>query len=173
MIKQIKKTELLKAFDMQKKCFKPIYEKYQDKINPCKESFIKFISRTSKPNFKMYWIVVNNIKVGQIWVATKNETAILARVFVLPKYQNKGYATKAIIHTEKIYSQYNRWWLDTIKQERLHFVGVDMLSYLYSNKLNMLNKREFEEYMKFLSVICEREDLVGFSQHMLDVFRKN
>ena len=56
---------------------------------------------------------------------------------------------------------------------RLHFVGVDMLSYLYSNKLNLLNKKEFEEYMKFLSVICEREDLVGFSQHMLDVFKKN
>ena len=36
-----------------------------------------------------------------------------------------------------------------------------------------LYKKEFEEYMKFLSVICEREDLVGFSQHMLDVFKKN
>lgn len=56
---------------------------------------------------------------------------------------------------------------------RLHFVGVDMLSYLYSNRLNMLNKREFEEYMKFLSTICEREDLVGFSIHMLDIFRKD
>lgn len=55
---------------------------------------------------------------------------------------------------------------------RLHFVGVDMLSYLYNNKLNMLNKREFEEYMKFLSTICEREDLVGFSIHMLDIFKK-
>lgn len=56
---------------------------------------------------------------------------------------------------------------------RLHFVGVDMLSYLYSNKLNSLNKREFNEYMKFLSTICEREDLVGFSQHMLDIFKRN
>ena len=56
---------------------------------------------------------------------------------------------------------------------RLHFVGVDMLSYLYNNKLNMLNKREFEEYLKFLSTICEREDLVGFSQHMLDIFKKD
>lgn len=55
---------------------------------------------------------------------------------------------------------------------RLHFVGVDMLSYLYNNKLNMLNKREFEEYLKFLSTICEREDLVGMSHHMLDIFRK-
>jgi len=56
---------------------------------------------------------------------------------------------------------------------RLHFVGVDMLSYLYSNKLNKLNKREFNEYMKFLSTICEREDMVGFSIHMLDIFKKN
>lgn len=56
---------------------------------------------------------------------------------------------------------------------RLHFVGVDMLSDLYSNKLNRLNKREFEEYMKFLSAICEREDLVGMSIHMLDIFKKN
>lgn len=56
---------------------------------------------------------------------------------------------------------------------RLHFVGVDMLSYLYSNRLDRLNKREFSEYMKFLSTICEREDLVGFSIHMLDIFRKD
>lgn len=56
---------------------------------------------------------------------------------------------------------------------RLHFVGVDMLSYLHSNKLNSLNKKEFEEYMKYLATICEREDLVGFSIHLLDIFRKD
>lgn len=55
---------------------------------------------------------------------------------------------------------------------RLHFVGVDMLSYLYSRDLDRLNKMEFNEYMKFLSTICEREDLTGFSIHMLDIFRK-
>ena len=55
----------------------------------------------------MYWIIDNSTKVGQIWIATKNDTAILARLFVLPKYQNKGYATKAIIDIEKLYSNYN------------------------------------------------------------------
>lgn len=55
---------------------------------------------------------------------------------------------------------------------RLHFVGVDMLSYLYDNKLNRLNKREFAEYMKFLNSICERDDCTGLSMHMLDIFRK-
>lgn len=56
--------------------------------------------------------------------------------------------------------------------KRLHFVGVDMLSYLFDDKLDKLNDREFEEYMKFLSNLCEREDCVGLSIHMLDVFRK-
>ena len=55
---------------------------------------------------------------------------------------------------------------------RLHFVGVDMLSYLFDDRLDSLNDREFREYMKFLGNICEREDSVGLSIHMLDVFKK-
>ncbi len=56
---------------------------------------------------------------------------------------------------------------------RLHFVGVDMLSYIFNNSLDRLNKKEFELYVKFIEEICEREDLVGFSMHMLDAFRKD
>ncbi|MCC8073415.1 MAG: class I SAM-dependent methyltransferase [Clostridiales bacterium] len=56
---------------------------------------------------------------------------------------------------------------------RLHFVGVDMLSYIFNNRFDRLNKKEFELYVKFIEEICEREDLVGFSMHMLDVFRKD
>ena len=107
MVIKIEIYELLKAFSMQKKCFKPIYEKYYDETSPCKESFAKFVSRTTKSSFQMYWIIDNSTKVGQIWIATKNDTAKLARLFVLPKYQNKGYATKAIIDIEKLYSYYN------------------------------------------------------------------
>ena len=114
MVIKIEIYELLKAYSMQKKCFKPIYEKYYDETSPCKESFAKFVSRTKKSSFQMYWIIHNSTKVGQIWIATKNDTAILARLFVLPKYQNKGYATKAIIDIEKLYSNYKHWQLDTI-----------------------------------------------------------
>ncbi len=56
---------------------------------------------------------------------------------------------------------------------RLHFVGVDMLSYVFDNRFNKLNDKEFRLYMDFLESICEREDLVGFSIHMLDIFRKD
>ena len=149
MIKQIKKTEFLKAFDMQKKSFKPMFEKYQDETSPYKESFAKLVSRTTKPNFKMYWIVVNNTKVGQIWVATKNETTILARMFILPKYQNNGYATNAINDIERLYSQYNHWWLDTIKEEKKNVHLYQKFGYLPSGKEKIINNKmtiiEFEK----------------------------
>lgn len=149
MIKQIKNTELLKAFIMQKKCFQPIYEKYYDETNPCKESFSKFVSRTTKPSFQMYWIVDNSTKVGQIWVATKNNTAKLARLFVLAKYQNKGYATTAIIDTEKLYSQYYHWQLDTIKEEKKNVHLYQKLGYKPCGKEKIINDKmtiiEFEK----------------------------
>ena len=137
---------------MQKKCFKPIYEKYQDETNPCKESIIKFISRTTKPNFKMYWIIENDTKVGQIWVATKNNTAKLARLFVLPKFQNKGYATNAIIDIEKLYSYYSHWWLDTIKEEKKNIHLYQKFGYKSNGKEKIFNDKmtiiEFEKEKK-------------------------
>ena len=48
-----------------------------------------------------------------------------------------------------------------------------MISYIFDDKFDDLSDREFEEYMKFLFTLCEREDCVGMSIHMLDVFRKN
>lgn len=141
MIKQIKNTELIKAFSMQKKCFKPIYEKYYDETSPYKESFAKFVLRTKKSSFQMYWIVDNSTKVGQIWIATKNDTAKLARLFVLPKYQNKGYATKAIIDIEKLYSYYNHWQLDTIKEEKKNVHLYQKLGYKPNGKEKIINDK--------------------------------
>lgn len=141
MIKQIKNTELIKAFSMQKKCFKLIYEKYYDETNPYKESLAKFVSRTTKSSFQMYWIIDNSTKVGQIWIATKNDTAKLARLFVLPKYQNKGYAAKAIIDIEKLYSYYNHWQLDTIKEEKKNVHLYQKLGYKPNGKEKIINDK--------------------------------
>ncbi len=83
----------------------------------------------------------------------------------------------AISSPNEIFELYRKPEIDEMMKHynvtRLHFVGVDMLSYVVNNKLNRLNKKEFNEYMKFLHSICERDDLTGFSIHMLDVFRKN
>ena len=82
----------------------------------------------------------------------------------------------AISSPNEIFELYRKSDIDELMKSynvtRLHFVGVDMLSYVVNNKLNRLNKREFEEYMKFLHCICERDDMTGLSIHMLDIFRK-
>lgn len=76
-----------------------------------------------------------------------------------------------------IFELYRKSDIDNLMKDynvtRLHFVGVDMLSYIFDNKFDKLKKREFEVYMEFLESICEREDLVGFSIHMLDIFKKD
>ncbi len=55
---------------------------------------------------------------------------------------------------------------------RLHFVGVDMLSYIFDNSFDDLTDEEFDLYMKYIYSICESEDMVGLSIHMLDIFKK-
>lgn len=119
---------------------------------------------------------------GIVYSAYCNNDTCMYKMFykkrILP-YLDKGLIDKnyhAKSSPNEVFELYRKPDIDNLMKDfnvtRLHFLGVDMLSYLYSNKLDRLNKREFDEYMKFLSSICEREDLVGFSQHMLDIFRK-
>lgn len=122
-------------------------------------------------------------KGGVIYSAYCNNDTCMYKMFYKKRildYLDKGLIDEnyhAKSSPNEIFELYRKPDIDELMSHynvtRLHFVGVDMLSYLYNNKLNMLNKREFEEYLKFLSTICEREDLVGMSHHMLDIFRKD
>lgn len=122
-------------------------------------------------------------KGGIIYSAYCNNDTCIYKMFYkrrILSYLDKGLIDEnyhAVSCPNEVFELYRKSDIDELMKnydvERLHFVGVDMLSYLYDNKLDKLNKREFEEYMKFLLSICEREDLVGMSIHMLDIFRKN
>ena len=120
---------------------------------------------------------------GVIYAAYCNNDTCMYKMFYKKRildYLDKGLIRDdyhAISSPNEIFELYRKPEIDEMMKRynvtRLHFVGVDMLSYVVNNKLNRLNKREFEEYMKFLHSICEREDLTGFSIHMLDIFRKD
>ena len=122
-------------------------------------------------------------KGGIIYSAYCNNDTVMYKMFYTKKILNhlkngdidENY--HAVSKPELIFELYRKEDIDRLMSKynvtRLHFVGVDMLSYLYSNKLERLNKKEFEEYMKFLNVICENENMTGLSIHMLDIFRKD
>ena len=58
--------------------------------------------------------------------------------------------------------------------ERIAFVGTDMVSCYpdMQRTLEAMDDQTFETYMRYHFSICEREDLVGFSTHTLDIFKK-
>ncbi len=121
-------------------------------------------------------------KGGVIYAAYCNNDTTMYKFFYSKRilhYVDKGaitdsYHAKSI--PEEVFELYRKSDIDELMKNynvtRLHFVGVDMLSYLFDDRLDSLNDREFREYMKFLGNLCEREDSVGLSIHMLDVFRK-
>ena len=122
-------------------------------------------------------------KNGVIFVSYCNNDTSIYKLFYKKKildYVDKG-LIKEDYHTvsspNEIFELYRKSDIDGLMKNydvtRLHFVGVDMLSYIFDDRLDLLNDREFEEYMKFLSNLCEREDCVGLSIHLLDIFRKN
>lgn len=108
-----------------------------------------------------------------------NDTCIykfFARKTIITQMK-KGFVTADFrARPKNVFELYRKSDIDNLMKgydvERLHFVGVDMLSYVFDNRFDRLNNKEFKLYIDYLETICEREDLVGFSIHMLDIFKK-
>lgn len=119
---------------------------------------------------------------GVIFASYVNNDTAVYKFFYKRKilrYMDKGLIGEdfhAVTSPNKVFELYRKEEIDELMRdfnvERLHFAGTDMLSYFNGKGLDRLNDREFAEYMKFLEIICEREDSVGLSIHMLDIFRK-
>lgn len=90
-------------------------------------------------------------------------------------YVSKDFHANSV--PELVFELYRKSDVDALMKNynvtRLNYVGVDMLSYIFDNSFDDLTDEEFELYMQYIFSICEREDMVGFSIHMLDIFRKN
>ncbi|MDL2248973.1 GNAT family N-acetyltransferase [Tyzzerella sp. OttesenSCG-928-J15] len=59
---------------------------------------------------------LDEIIIGGVRIIEREKLCELKQLFILPEFQNKGYAKQAIYQVESLYSQ-KIWELDTIKQE--------------------------------------------------------
>lgn len=77
---------------------------------------------------------------------------------------------------EEIFALYRKEDVDRLmsrfKVKRLHYVGTDMLTRLMIETIDGMDEKTFEMFMKYHLSICERPDMVGLTNHMLDIFRK-
>lgn len=152
-LKLITENDLPYAYRMHFKGFFPTFIKYRDWFkNPVFRTYPEFKSYFHHKNMFMYFIVCDDIPVGQIWILKKDDMCKLARLFVLKEFQNKGIATQAIFQAEQIFSDRQRWWLDTIKEEQNNCHLYEKLGYKQVGEEKKFNKRmtiiEYEKEIK-------------------------
>ena len=77
---------------------------------------------------------------------------------------------------EDIFQLYRKEDIDELmsgfKVDRLHYVGTDMLTHMMRECIDNMSDEVFAIYMKYHFNICERGDMVGATNHVLDIFRK-
>lgn len=55
---------------------------------------------------------------------------------------------------------------------RLHYVATDGCSPFMRETIDAMDNDTFELYLRYHLSVCERKDLVGFTSHSVDIFRK-
>ncbi len=77
---------------------------------------------------------------------------------------------------EDIFALHRKSDIDALMQDfqatRLHYVGTDMLVHFVRAGIDALDDADFAFYMQYHLSICERPDLAGATNHILDVFQK-
>jgi Acetyltransferase (GNAT) family. len=108
-----------KIHKMQQIGFAALLEKYQDyDTSPGAESFERIKQRFMYNTIDHYFIRLGDEDIGYIRIRYLEDNAYrLSQMFILPEFQNRGYAQQAIAKAESFYPQAQKWILDTIKQE--------------------------------------------------------
>ncbi len=57
--------------------------------------------------------------------------------------------------------------------EQLHFLATDGYSNHIREKLDEMDEETYQYFIKYHLATCERLDLIGYSNHTLDIFRRN
>lgn len=66
--------------------------------------------------------------------------------------------------------------IDKLRSEfnvtQLHFVASDGYTNHMGETVDQMDDRTYELYLKYHLATCERQDMIGYSHHTLDIFRK-
>lgn len=84
---------------------------------------------------------------------------------------------KASSDPAELFELYRREEIDALMAafhtQRLHYVGTDMATNYMRDVIDEMEEEFFELYLRYHFSICERDDCVGVSHHILDIHRKN
>lgn len=131
-----------KILEMQKTAFLPLLRKYKDhETNPANEDLKKIIQRFNQPDSDYYFIYLKENAVGAIRIVRQKEKYRISPIFVLPDYQGRGIAQKALLLAEKLYKRNTGWELSTILQEKGNCRLYEKMGYRPTGKTQTINDK--------------------------------
>ncbi|MCH5353562.1 MAG: GNAT family N-acetyltransferase [Acutalibacter sp.] len=154
----LSRADLLDApalFQMQQQAFLPLLLKYQDyTTNPAAEPLQRTEERLRQNNSEYYFILLDGKRIGGIRIGIFKNYCRVSPIFILPLYQNNGYAKQAMLMAERKHPNIRRWELETIgEEERLcHF--YENLGYRQTGAAKKLSRLTLVTYEK---IVNERE----------------
>ncbi len=76
----------------------------------------------------------------------------------------------------ELFQLYRREEIDRLNEglpvRRLHYVGTDMFTCYMQEAVDGMDDGLFADYLRYVLAVCEREDLSGVSNHVLDILEK-
>ena len=121
---------------------------------------------------------------GIIFAAYCNSDMTLYQCFMKPEMLYRQIAANKIdLDTfrlfslpEDVFQLYRKSDVDELMSHfsvtRLHYVGTDMITRLIKKAVDQMDEETYTLYLRYHFTICEREDMIGATNHMLDIFRK-
>lgn len=136
-------------FELQRKVFKPLYEKYEDhETTPANQTFERFEERLKTGDF--FKITLENSLVGSVHVYPKSPGVMrLHMINILDEFQGKGIAQQVMMRLEGLYPEANRWELDTILEEKRNCYLYEKMGYMQTDEKWKINdKMTLVHYVK-------------------------
>lgn len=137
--------------EMQIKGYKALLEKYNDfDTNPGAETLERVKRRFAFNTVDQYFISLKDKHIGYIRIQRLDEAVYrLSQMFILPEFQEKGYAQASIKYAESLYPEAKKWVLNTIKQEdKLCYLYEKMGYKLTGSEKNITNGMDLVSYAK-------------------------
>ena len=126
---------------IQLKAFAGMLQKYEDyDSSPAAESLDQIQQRFEQPFTDYYFILEEDEVVGMLRVCNFGLNCRLSPICILPEYQGRGYAQRAILAMEKLYPDAKLWQLDTIAQEEMLCHLYEKLGYRKTGKTETIKE---------------------------------
>ncbi|MGN0577278.1 MAG: GNAT family N-acetyltransferase [Ruminiclostridium sp.] len=142
-IVEFRESDIDTVFEIQQAAYKPLYEKYHDdNSNPYMENKDTVLRKYMRANTKGYLFVKNRVPVGAVRINLypESKSCRVSALAVHPLYQGQGIAQQALLEIEKMHSEVEKWFLDTILQETGNCHLYEKIGYKRTGKIEEINE---------------------------------